>query len=40
MEKIYEGILPYDYAFSSGYQKDRKDGHSPIARTNKLRNTF
>ncbi len=40
MSKIYEGILPFDYEFSVGYQKDRKDGHSPITRTNKLRNDF
>ncbi len=40
MNKKYEGIIPVDYEFSVGYQKDRQDGHSPIARTNKLRQTF
>ncbi|WOO87573.1 pyruvate formate lyase family protein [Mollicutes bacterium LVI A0039] len=35
-----EGIIPFDYEFATGYTKDRKDGHSPIGRTNRLRNTF
>lgn len=35
-----QGILPFDFNFPTGYTKDRQDGHSPIARTNKLRNTF
>ncbi len=40
MKKKPEGILPFDYPFATGYTKERNDGHSPIERTNKLRNTF
>ncbi|WOO89369.1 pyruvate formate lyase family protein [Mollicutes bacterium LVI A0078] len=40
MNKKPEGILPFDYAFPTGYTKGREDGHSPITRTNKLRNEF
>lgn len=40
MNNIAEGIIPFDFKFPTGYTTDRKDGHSPINRTNKLRQEF
>lgn len=40
MNRKPEGIIPFDYNFATGYTKDRSEGHSPLARTNKLRNNF
>lgn len=40
MNKKIEGILPVDFNFEAGYQKNRNEGHSPMKRTNRLRKTF
>ncbi len=39
-KNVVEGIVPFDFNFETGYKKGRGEGHSLLARTNKLRKDF